>query len=118
MPGVQARVVKTGELDLQVTKGRVGPTIDRLTGLASLEHGYISTSHTSEGGDAPSGSVTIRVPVQNFEDSVARARHLTGVKVLSLETSGQDVTNRYVDLQARIKALKSTRAVFLTLLSR
>jgi len=118
VPGAPTRVVKTGELDLQVAKGRVSPTLDRVAAIATLERGYVSDSRTAEGGFDPSGEVTLRIPVQNFEDAIARARHITGAKVLALQTTGQDVTSRYVDLQARIKALKQTRATFLQLLSR
>ena len=115
-PGDSARVVKTGELDLRVKKGEVTNTLDRLTGLATVERGYISDSSTSEGGDNPSGQVTMRVPVESFEPTVARARSYG--KVLSLQTSGNDVTAQYSDIQARIKALKATRSTFLTILSR
>jgi len=118
LPSVPDKVIKTGELDLQVTKGKVGHTLDLLSGLASLEHGYIANSRTSEGGFAPSGAITMRVPVAAFDDTVQRARTLTGVKVLGLNTSGKDVTSKYVDLKARINALEKTRATFLTLLSR
>src|SRR4051812_30493172 len=37
IPAVPDRVVKTGELDLQVAKGQVSSTINRLTALATLE---------------------------------------------------------------------------------
>jgi hypothetical protein len=115
---VPDRVIKTGVLDLQVRKGEVTHTLNAINGIATLLHGYVSTSRTSEGGFAPSGQITLRVPVGAFEKAISRARALDGVKVLSLETSGQDVTNKYVDLAARIKALKSTRETFLTLLSK
>jgi hypothetical protein len=118
VPSVPDKVIKTGELDLQVKKGQVSTTLNRLTGLATLERGYIADSRTSEGGFAPSGEVTLRVPVAAFDDTVNRARTITGVKVLSLQTSGKDVTSKYVDLKARINALQKTRATFLTLLSR
>jgi hypothetical protein len=118
VPSVPDKVIKTGELDLQVKKGQVSATLNRLTGLATLERGYIADSRTSEGGFAPSGEVTLRVPVAAFDDTVNRARTITGVKVLSLQTSGKDVTSKYVDLKARINALQKTRATFLTLLSR
>jgi hypothetical protein len=117
VPRVQERVIKTGQLDLQVPKGEVSHTLDRLTGLATLMHGYVANSRTSEGGFAPSGQVTMRVPVANFESTISRARTY-GSKVLALETAGQDVTNKYVDLAARIRALKATRATFLDLLAK
>jgi hypothetical protein len=116
VPAARTRIVKTGQLDLQVAKGEVSHTLDRLSGVATLEHGYVASSRTSEGGDAPSGVMTLRVPVDNFEQAVSRARDLG--RVLALETSGQDVTGKYVDLQARIKALQATRATFLTILSK
>lgn len=120
VPSAPDKVIKTGELDLQVPKGKVGTALDLVTGIATLERGYIANSRTSEGGGAPSGQVTMRVPVDNFEDTVKRARTLNidGVKVLGLQTSGKDVTSKYVDLKARISALKKTRETFLTLLSR
>ena len=118
LPTVADKIIKTGELDLQVQKGKVGPTLDRLTGLANFEHGYIASSRTSEGGFEPSGSITMRVPVAAFDDTVQRARTITGVKVLGLNTSGKDVTSKYVDLKARIHALEKTRRTFLTILSR
>jgi len=111
------KVVKTGELDLQVGKGQVSATLSRLVDLAAIEHGYVSDSHSQEAGPAPSGQVTLRVPVQQFEDTVHQARTIPRTKVLSLVTSGEDVTSRYVDLQARIRALQATRATFLTILS-
>lgn len=117
-PTVPDKVIKTGELDLQAPKGQVSSTLDKLTGLATIERGYVADSRTSEGGIAPSGEVTLRVPVAAFEDTIRRARAITGVKVLSLTTSGKDVTSKYVDLKARISALEKTRQTFLTLLSK
>jgi hypothetical protein len=118
VPSVPDRIVKTGELDLQVPKGEVTSTLNRLTGLATLVSGYVADSRTSEGGIAPSGEITLRVPVNKFDNTISRARAITGVKVLALETSAKDVTSKYVDLQARLKALQQTRDTFLTLLSR
>jgi hypothetical protein len=118
LPTAPNRVVKTGELDLQVGKGQVSATLNRLAALAAAEHGYIADSHTAEAGPAPSGQVTMRVPVQRFEDAVHQARTIAGTKVLGLQTSGEDVTGKYVDLQARIRALQATRSTYLTILSK
>ncbi len=111
------RIVKTGRLELQVDKGDVTPTLGRLTALATFERGYVAESRTDEAGPSPSGTVTLRVPVAAFEDTVNRARGY-GSKVLSLQTSAHDVTSEYVDLKARIRALRGTRNSFLDLLAR
>jgi hypothetical protein len=115
--GDDAKVVKTGEMDLQVDKGKVGFTVNRLTNLATFERGYIAQSHTDDGTD-PSGSVTLRVPVQAFESTITQVRSLASVKVTSQQTSGEDVTSKYVDLQARLHALQATRTTFERLLAR
>ena len=116
VPDAGSKVVKTGEVDLQVASGQVPHTMDRLIALATLERGFVAESHSSEGG-SPSGSVTLRMPVQSFESTVAQVRQLTG-KVLSQQTSGQDVTSSYVDLQARLRSLTATRSAFERLLAR
>ena len=117
VPGdVGAKVVKTGEMDLEVAKGQVPHTLDRVMGFATVRRGFVAESHTSA-GSTPSGSVTLRIPVQAFDDTVAAVRQLPG-KVVSQETAGEDVTSKYVDLQARIHSLVATRSAFQRLLAR
>ena len=48
-------------------------TIDKLVALAQLENGFVSDSHSSE-GENPSGSVTLRVPVQSFDATITEVR--------------------------------------------
>lgn len=112
VPG--SKVVKTGEMDLQVDKGEVGHMLDRLTAIATLERGFVADTHSSEAGDA-SGSVTLRIPVANFEDTLTQVRKLPA-KVTSVQVAGQDVTSQYVDLKARLAALSDTRTAFERLL--
>jgi hypothetical protein len=113
---VNDKVVKTGEMDLEVAKGQVPHTLDRLIALATLERGLVAESHSTAGA-VPSGSVTLRVPVQAFDATVAQVRGLPG-KVLSQQTAASDVTSKYVDLQARIHSLVATRSSFERLLAR
>jgi hypothetical protein len=115
-PGVAAtRVVKTGSVSLTVHKGLVGSTIISLTKTATSLGGYVEQSRTYEIDGSPNGSLTLRIPVHDFEAAVAAATQLG--HVASLSTSAKDVTGRFVDLQARLAALKQTRATYLTILS-
>jgi hypothetical protein len=121
LPTTPSRVVKTGVLDLQAPKGKVSDTLEAVADIAVALRGYVESSRTSEATATPSGRVTMRVPVDAFQDAVDRARALgkaPGAKVLGLQTSGEDVTGRYVDLQARIHALQQTRDTFLDLLAK
>jgi hypothetical protein len=108
------RIVKTGSLELRVAKGQVASTVGKLTALATVDGGYVATSQTSSGA-YPSGEVTLRVPVARFADAVAAAEALGHVDELS--TQANDVTGRYVDLNAQEHALEQTRSTYLTILS-
>jgi hypothetical protein len=110
------RVVKTGSLDLTVHKGQVQLTMSHLGDLASRLGGYISASQTDNVAGAPSGELTMRIPVNQFETAVSEAQRLGHQTALT--TNAHDVTGKYVDINARAAALKQTRRTYLTILSR
>jgi hypothetical protein len=110
------KVVKTGDMDLRVAKGKVPATIDQLIAIATLERGFVADSHSSEGVDA-TGSVTLRVPVESFDGAVSGVRHLHDATVVSQQTAGEDVSSKYVDLQARVHSLVATRTTYERLLA-
>jgi len=110
------RIVKTGELALRAAKGQVGATLGRLSALATRDGGFVQSSSSETAGSAPSGQVTLRVPVARFDEALRAASHLSGTTVGTLRTQGRDVTGAYVDLSARITALEKTRATYLTIL--
>jgi hypothetical protein len=109
------KIVRTGELTLQVDKGDVPTAMTKLTALASDEGGYVAQS-TTVGGQQPSGEVTLRIPVAHFDDAIAQARKLGSTTMLT--TSANDVTGQYVDLSAKLSALDRTRSTYLTILSK
>jgi hypothetical protein len=109
------RVVKTGSMSLTVKRGEVGATVSKLISLATQLGGYVSSSRTDSTDGAPSGNVTLRVPVDSFNNAVTAAA-LLGHQT-SLTTSAHDVTGHYVDLTARKAALIRTRSTYLTILS-
>jgi hypothetical protein len=110
------RVVKTGSLELAVRKGSVQLTMSHLGDLASHLGGYISASQTNNIAGAPTGELTMRIPVNQFETAVSEVQKLGHQTALT--TSAHDVTGKYVDITARAAALKQTRRTYLTILSR
>lgn len=109
------KIVQTGELDLQVDKIKVADAVSKLTAYANGVGGFVANSQTSEGDGDPSASVTLRVPNSSFSGVLGQARALG--KVQSEQTKTADVTAQYVDVQARITALKQTKATYLRILS-
>lgn len=116
VPIRSARVVQTGQIALEVSRGKVQPALDRLSAIAVGSGGYVSDSKSEQGDGSPSGTTTIRVPVAHFATAATQVRQVG--HVVSINTSATDVTAAYVDLGARIDALTQTRATYLTLLSK
>ena len=120
-PSVDAdRVIRTGDINLQVPAGNVTATVPKLEGAASGLGGFLEDSQTQQAdpktGGVPSASVTLRVPAAKFEALLAKVQAL-GVVVTST-TNGKDVTAQYVDLDARLKALMTSRETYLVILSK
>jgi len=109
------KIVQTGEMDLQVDKGKVDATVAKLTDAATGLGGLVANSQTI-GGDEPSASVTLRIPNISFGKLLNQARGLG--KVLSVDTKTANVTAQYVDLQARLHALGLTKSTYLSILTR
>ena len=121
LPAVQPRVVKTGSADLTATHGQVQPTLSRLQALANSNGGYVSSSSSDLSGKFQSGSVTMRIDADRFDAVLGKLTALSaqaGGDVQNVSTRAVDVTAEYTDIGARLHALESTRATYLTILSR
>lgn len=73
--------------------------------------GYMVQSNLNNPQDAPTASVTVRVPAARLQDALQSLRTLA-VKVVSENLSGQDVTDEFVDNEARLATLEKTKAKF------
>lgn len=112
-----ARVVKTGAIALVVDDGQVTPVLTQVQSLATAVGGEVSVAKTAELGPTPSGMVTLRVPVDSFEEVVEQVRSLDA-EVRSATTAGRDVTAEYADIETQIRTLTAARERFLEILSR
>jgi hypothetical protein len=117
--GIQdgAKIVKSGALDLTVPHGRLRVAVSRVSGVATGYGGYMANTQTKYGGDDATAQITMRIPVANFEAAIKQLTHLPEVTVLSQSTTGADVTDQYVNVQAQMISLSSERDSFLALLS-
>jgi len=84
--------------------------------LATGKGGFVQDSSVSEREDGTHyGSVTVRVPAKEFESTMAEIKKLATL-VKNETSTGQDVTEQYTDLQARLKNAQSEEAAFLDVL--
>ena len=106
-PTDTARVIRTGSLDLEVPEGAFQATVDRITAQTVGLGGYIAEATTSESDESPSGSITVRVPGDSFDQLLSDLRELGEVQAVTAK--GVDVTAQFTDLEARLSALTATR---------
>lgn len=102
---VERMIIKNAEMELLVENTDVA--IDRITGLVIEYDGYVISSRSWYSGLYKEATVTIGVPVYEFENMLRRLRGLA-VRVEQESSSGEDVTDQYVDLDSRIKNLEAT----------
>ena len=95
---IDTKIIKTAQLTIEVTD--VPGSIETLKNLASQKGGYLSSTNVQNNyNNLVSGSVILRVPAAEFENTLTSVEAIGTVK--SVTTQGQDVTEEYVDLQAQ-----------------
>lgn len=70
--------------------------------------GYMVNKSLSKPEGAANGFISLRVPIEKRETTLDVIRAL-GVKVVSENVKGHDVTDQYVDLEGRITSLNRTK---------
>ncbi len=102
----QRLIIRTADMNIVVTD-----TDQAMTAIAKMANdngGWVVNSGIYEANEEfKAGNITIRVPSQGF-DSALDAIEALSVEVSNLSTSGQDVTEEYVDLSSRLENLEAT----------
>ena len=92
-------------------------TSDRAQAIASGLGGDVLNLTQSGSGDTRSASLTIRVPSSRFADALQQLRTLEG-EIQTSGVSAQDVTDQFVDLQARLAAKQAEEQRYLAILTK
>ena len=112
---IDRKIIRTGYITLEVEN--ITETMDKIVKLADELGGYVVSSHKHEYDERTSGSISIRIPVNKFEEAFDRLRPLA-ITVPSENTDSRDVTEEYVDLEARLRNLEATETQYLALLEK
>jgi hypothetical protein len=102
-------IIRTGEVRLRVDDYEAARA--NLTAAVEARGGYVSDSakqvHDRDEESWTSGRVVLRVPAENFSETMTTVEREG--RVLESSTSTQDVTDQVVDLQARLDNLRAER---------
>lgn len=112
--GADRMIIRTVNMSLVVEDTE--KVLKDLNALVKSYDGYIANSNTWHSGEQLMANVTLRVPAEDL-DTVLEAVHGMVIKVDSESLSGQDVTEEYTDLQARLRNLEATEKELQALLT-
>lgn len=112
-PSIGSNVIKTAELGLEVPKEDFRASIESASTIASSLGGFVLSTDVS---GSRGGTIVLRVPAENFDDALGELRRLGEIKEETI--SGRDVSEEFVDLQARLRNLEAQETVLLRLMDR
>lgn len=108
------RVIRTGQLSVEVE--RFDDAARRLVAIAEGAGGFVADSSYAGDGSASRGTFVLRVPAARFGEVLRQVEALGEVR--RRQISGQDVTEEFVDLEARIRNLERQEARLLAFMDR
>lgn len=90
---------------------------EKIFKFVAEKEGEIAQSSITQRGDTSFGSVTVRVPAENFEEATIYFKEL-GEKVSYEKTSSRNIKEEYCDLEPRFKNLEKTENQLVKILER
>jgi hypothetical protein len=113
LPAVSPSIIKTADVSVEVPSDEFRTAMQDITATAGRFGGFVVSTSTA-GDDSRHGAIVLRVPSVDFESALASIEDLG--KVESEQVSGEDVTQEFVDLEARLRNLKAQESVLLGLM--
>lgn len=114
LPRFGPSVIKTATIDIGLPKDEIGDAMNDAISIVGGHGGFVLSSSSGRGDSR--GTLTMRIPSQKFEAALAELEGLG--KVRSERITGQDVSQDFVDLEARLRNWESQEAVLLKLMDR
>jgi hypothetical protein len=109
------KIIQNADLELAVADFR--RSFQEIVTLTEAAGGFVESSNFWQGeGESRGGSLRLRVPQDNFLDLLTRVEEQG--QVLQKNIHGQDVTQAYVDIDARLRALRAQEERLLLILGR
>lgn len=113
------KILRNAELMLEVSDPLVANR--QITSIAESLGGFVVSSESRQRPTEESGkqelqiNVVVRVAAANFALALEQIR-AQGSRVIQEKTTGQDVTEEFIDLEARIKTQKALESQFLEIM--
>lgn len=117
---IDRKIIRDANLTLEV--GAPAEVQRKITSIAETLGGFVVTSESKQRqvGDAQQElevNLVVRVPATQFQAALDQI-HSAGDRVVAEKISGQDVTEEFIDLEARVRTQKALEAQFLEIMKR
>ncbi len=116
---VERKIIRNADLELEAAAPAEAQT--RITSIAESNGGFVIESNQSSSDvkttTRDTVSMTIRVPAEKFNESLDAIRK-TATRTIAETVKGQDVTEEFIDIEARLKSQKALEAQFLEIMKR
>lgn len=116
-PTNQAERIVVEETSMSLVVLKVKEMADRVSELAKSAGGYMVSTNISQPEESPFATIVVRIPAEKVKSTIEEYRKLS-IKVTSENVMGTDVTDQYVDLEARLKTLETTKSKFQEIMAR
>lgn len=107
------KIIKTGSLTIQVKDFKKYSEILRTA--VKQYGGYIANEEQNQSGETLESTVSIKVPVDRFDDMMSQLPEGTE-KLVSKKISSDDVTGEIIDVKSRLQAKEQMRLKYLEFL--
>jgi hypothetical protein len=112
------RVIQTASLRVSVRDGGFESAVSRARSLTAGLGGFVVSSSATQGrgGDLADGTLVLRIPVRRYAEAMSALARIGRVE--AREETGQDVSEEFVDLEARARHLQAVETQLFELLRR
>ena len=116
---VERKIIRNADLQLEANAPEEAQT--KISQIAESKGGFVVETQSS-GSDAKATirdtvTMTVRVPSAKFDEALNEIRQ-TGSRVIAENIKGEDVTEEFIDIEARLKTQKALEAQFLEIMKR
>ena len=119
---VERKIIRDADINLEVASPAEGQR--KLGTIAEAHGGFVVTSETRlqdnvarDSQPAEIATVQLRVPASHFDAALAEIRAI-GNRVRAEKQTGKDVTEEFIDLDARLRTQRALEAQFLEIMKR